>query len=80
MKTPHQKVNVKIQIEGAPEPIINGTFDSDGMYEWYGDKLPLNQYLSHVVKSALAIQTDTTSKVVLFDPKAEYLLFNPNGQ
>lgn len=59
MKTPHQKVNVKIQIEGAPEPIINDTFDSDAMYEWYGEKLPLDQYLANVVKSALAIQSES---------------------
>ncbi|EMC0409891.1 hypothetical protein ACYVL9_003589 [Vibrio fluvialis] len=58
MKTPHQKVNVKIQIEGALVPIIEGTFDSDAMCEWYGEKIPLNQYLSNVVKSALAIQDE----------------------
>ncbi|MDD1826790.1 hypothetical protein AB4455_16585 [Vibrio sp. 10N.261.46.E12] len=56
MKTPHQKVNIKIQIEGALDPIIDETLDSDAMFEWYGEKLPLNQYLSNVVKSALAIQ------------------------
>lgn len=80
MKTPHQKVNVKIQIEGAPEPIINDTFDSDAMCNWYGEKLPLNQYLSNVVGSALAIQSDSTTKVVLLDPKAEHSTFNPNDQ
>ncbi len=78
MKTPHQKVKINIQIEGAQDPILNGTFDSDGMYEWYGEKLPLNQYLSNVVKSALAIQNNTPSKVVLLDPKAEHSTFNPN--
>ncbi|CAH7029896.1 hypothetical protein VCHA29O37_500024 [Vibrio chagasii] len=56
MKTPHQKVNIKIQIEGALDPIIDETLDSDAMFEWYGEKLPLNQYLSNVIKSALAIQ------------------------
>ncbi len=52
---------VKIQIEGTKEPIIDDTFDSDAMYEWYGEKLPLNQYLSNVVECALAIQNDTAS-------------------
>ncbi|EGR4074146.1 hypothetical protein DDO73_13895 [Vibrio cholerae] len=58
-KTPHQKVKIKIQIDGAIEPILNGTFDSDGMFEWYGEKLPLNMYLSNVLESALAIQNGT---------------------
>ncbi len=61
MKTPHQKVKINIQIEGALEPIINDTFDSDAMYEWYGDQIPLNLYLSNVVKTALAIQDDRES-------------------
>ncbi|MVF55238.1 hypothetical protein D6U78_10080 [Vibrio cholerae] len=58
-KTPHQKVNIKIQIDGAIEPIIDGTYDSDGMFEWYGEKLPLNLYLSNVLECALAIQNGT---------------------
>ncbi|HAS5670897.1 TPA: hypothetical protein I7E55_001993 [Vibrio cholerae] len=58
-KTPHQKVKIKIQIDGAIEPIIDGTYDSDGMFEWYGEKLPLNLYLSNVLECALAIQNGT---------------------
>ncbi|EOX3117595.1 hypothetical protein ACPFMY_000434 [Vibrio cholerae] len=58
-KTPHQKVKIKIQIDGAIEPIIDGTYDSDGMFEWYGEKLPLNLYLSNVLECALAMQNGT---------------------
>lgn len=58
-------------IESAQESIIDDTFDSDAMYEWYGEKLPLNQYLSNVVGSALTIQNDTASKTALLEPKAE---------
>ncbi|SDH43688.1 hypothetical protein SAMN04488136_11618 [Vibrio xiamenensis] len=54
-QTPHQKVDIKIQIQGAPDPILNDTFDSDGKYEWYGEQLPLHQYVSNVVASALGI-------------------------